>query len=230
MTIRYAVHLTLPAVDLAFEVDEQGDGFVEAMTGVSLAQAPPLRLGRFAVHLGPAVPEALARLAEARDDQQQAYDTPTRFVGSGPADLVPVSPPAEVIEPLEAELAQAALEGLGEPLCAVRVGTSDGVSLTVESIGTEPFPAVFHEPEAFRVQIWRDDPDDPSGRSSLAPEGVDALVEKGVLATGPVALAPGSVVALPLPPGAGHGGGFTFWHAPGGPQRRMVTGTWFHAG
>lgn len=248
----YAISAARPQVDISFEIDADGTFSVDVLTGPSLPQPPPLRLGRFRGRVDRSVAARLAgivqRTAGTGSPATQPFDTPARLLGSRGGPLVPMSDAAEGAD-LDRILAEAAMLALRTPVAAVEIsvevrpgdsGAGDAAgtaaagadaadsSLVVRAIGTESFPLVVFDAAqaAYWARIWRDEPGSPEGRVYLGRDRLEALAAGGRIVDGAWRVEPGAAAVLPLPDGAGETGGFSFWRAGAGPERRAMAGTW----
>jgi hypothetical protein len=250
-SIVYALSSARPEVDIEFTVAPDGQLTVDVMTEWSLPQSRPVRLGRFAGHVTEALLERLAAVAKESAGQPAPdgwpMDTPARLVGERGEPLRPVIAASGSPEAMEGELAKAAADALASPIAAVetraelggrghRSGArpapdSGGGILVIRSIGSESIPLLVYEADtAFWARAWRNDPASPEGRVPLAYETLQALAAQHAIPTGVMRLEPGDSISIPLPEGGGVDGGFTFWRAGPGPQRRPIIGTWTVAG
>lgn len=232
--LRYVVEGGSARVDLAWEVAENGAFEVAVYTEASLPQGHPVRLGRFAGQLGA---EALGLLADCAGSLgagggpgRQESGSVARLLGIGGGDGVAVGG-AAVPAGLEEALGSAAVAALAHPVAAVSVGADEGREhLTISGIGSAALPILLFlgDMTGFWLRVWRDDPSSPRGRVYLSYEEVEGLAQQGVIPEGPVDLAPGASVTVPLPGGGGSGssGGFSFWRRGVGLERRVVAGTW----
>ena len=243
--IVYAISGARPQVDIAFEIGADGAFSVDVLTGPSLPQSPPLRLGRFHGRLDASVAERLARVVErssgAGPSVTQPFDTPARLVGTLGGPLGPMNDADEGAD-LDAILADAATRALGTPIAAVEISANArsgndredaaadgaGARLIIRAIGTEAFPLVLFDPAqaAYWARIWRDEPASPDGRVYLGRDRLETFADRGRIVEGVWRVEPGTAIELPLPDGAGETGGFSFWRAGNGPERRAVIGSW----
>ena len=230
--LRYIVEGGSARVDLAWEVAEDGAFEVAVYTEASLPQGHPVRLGRFAGRLGTSVLESLAAWAGSvvaaggGGPGRQESGSVARLLGVGGGDSLAVGG-ATVPAGLEEALGSAAVAALEHPVAAVSVGTDEG-RLVISGIGSAALPILLFlgDMTGFWLRVWRDDPASPRGRVYLSYEEVEGLARAGVIPEGPLDLAPGASVTVPLPRGSGSSGGFSFWRRGVGLERRVVAGTW----
>jgi hypothetical protein len=239
--IRYAVQGGSARIDLALEVAADGSAAVDVLTESSLPQGHPVRLGRFAGRLPADLLASLATWAGGEDTRAGMagpvpLGTVARLLTVGGQDSVLLDP-ASVPAGLEEALAAAAAASLAEPVAAVEVGVAEAGQLRIHGLGTQPSALLLFalDVPGFWIRIWREDPSAPGGQAYLPYEAVEALVKAGKLAEGPLDLAPGASLSLPLPApvqmqgeatNAEPHGGFMFWRRGKGLERRLLIGTW----
>ena len=235
----YAINGGTPAVDLQFAVDADGACRVDVLTGYSLAQTSPTRLGTFSGRLPADVLAALREWAGSApvlaQGEARVPGSVSRFVGRGGATPRPVGGEAPVALDISlADLASAALES---PVSAIEVrgegvGTGAGAPrLVILGIGKEAFPLLLFAPDiaGYWPRVRLEDPRSPGGGVFVPYEEFEALVAKGSLKEGIIELAPGERLFLPLPAASGDGpigGSFIFWRAGTGAERRILSGSW----
>ena len=232
--IRYSVAGGTSQVDLTLEIAEDGSLAVEVLTESSLPQRHPVRLGRFAGRLEPALVRALTAWASAlaastsADMGTLSYGTVSRMVSTGRVASVVAD---DIPRDLEEALATAAEQTLAQPIAAVEVKAADD-RLVIAGIGGEPYPVLLfaRDVPGYWARVWRNVDGAPDGRVVLPRENMQALVDAGELAEGSVPLKAGGAISLPLPHveggGAGASGGFMFWRTGQGAERRLLVGTW----
>lgn len=223
MGIHYAMEG--PGVDVGWTLDDRHLD-VDLLTGDTLSQVGPVRLGRFRTEASTALTTGLRDLVDRTRRGEEAPvggRTVRRWIAvdAGPRHPVPVDDHAAA---LEAELLGAATGALSDPVEAVEVGAV-GASLLVTALGVTPVPVVFFEDTdaGFWVRVYRED----EGERTYVPfDTIRALAATGDLPSGEVRLVPGRSVALPLPAGTPPGaGGFWFWRCRG-VARRPLSGRW----
>lgn len=211
---------------IAFTLTVAGDltMTVDVLTGASLPQPAPQRLGTFAGHLDPATAAALADWARGTatlaDDGAMVPGTVLGQVGLGGGPVRSVAP--DSLDPRLAEaLTAAALAALADPRSAAEFAADDA-ALHIRGLGQRPIRLVLCDPDVpgYWARIWRDNPSRPEGRDQLGPD------QLGTVPQGVFELAPGAVISVPLPSGPGEGGGFLCWRAGAGPQRSILAGIW----
>ena len=240
--VTFSVSNSRPPVDLSLRAAEDGSFVVDILTQASLAQRLPVRLGAFRGRLAP---ETLARLvgvaAASRAAAAASAAAPTLPMGSVPR-LISVGAESRVLAvgeerdlaALDNLIAEAAAAALADPIAAVTVEArfaSAGPELAITASGTEAFRLLLYATDiaGYCVRVWAEK---PAGDADLPVETVEDLVKAGSIPEGTFELAPGASVTVPLPPevagpvGAGTTGGFMFWRAGHGPERRRVAGTW----
>jgi hypothetical protein len=226
-----------PRVDLGLRVDADGAAVVDVLTERSLAQPAPARLGAFRGRLPAATLETLAAVVAA-SGERAAPSAPgvlppgsiVRLVAAGGDAPVPAVGDEAQLAGLDRAIAAAAAAALGDPVAAIvaeaRQG-DDGPVLALTAIGSEPFRLLVFASDTpgYWARTWIDT---AAGQDQLAHASVAALVAAGTLPDGPVDLAPGAELRIPLPAAAtaGSTGGFIAWRAGRGFERRIVTGSW----
>lgn len=239
--IRYAVQGGSARIDLALEVAADGSALVDVLTGSSLPQGHPLRLGRFAGRLPGDVLASLATWAGGPGTRRGMAGpvppgTVARLLAVAGQESVLMGPDS-VPAGLEEALGTVAVASLAQPVAAVEVGVDDAGRLRIQGLGTQAVPLLLFARDipGFWIRVWRSDPDAPGGQAFLPFEAVEALADAGELAEGPVDLTPGDHLSVPLPvPGKGQAGatsgephgGFMFWRRGEGLERRLLIGTW----
>ena len=230
--VRFAVWVPRPPVDLEISVAADGTCDVEILTDTTLPQTAPPRLGRFRATIEAPAAAALAEIAIGATAAGRAPGGPA---DSG-AQLVavfggPLVPAPDIGFDQVRVLMEAAAAALTRPIAAIEVAASQGASgieLVIRSIGTEAVPIVLFEggnPDMW-ARLWRDDPSDPEGRRYVDRDILVRMVEAGRLADGTISLGPSDEVRLPLPGAGARTGGFAFWRAGAGPERRALVGSW----
>jgi hypothetical protein len=229
--VRYGVGGGRPRIDLSVTVAADGTAEFDILSEESLPQSPPLRLGSFVGQIDAATTASLAGWASKAgllpDDAVLPPGSVNRTVSlaEGPSRTLR---PEAVNDALEATLAAAATAALAHPAAAVEISAERAGELRIRSIGERPFRLVLFDgaTAGYWVRVWRYDPQAVDGRSWLGYESVAALVDSGHIPEGVVELTSSTAVVLPLPPGSADTGGFMFWRAGTGPERRLITGSW----
>jgi len=235
--LTFAVSGGNPRVDLGLRVDEDGAFVADVLTDWSLAQAPPAHLGAFRGRLATATLDELGSVAraslEAAASSGPAGYPPgavVRLVSAGGAAPVPAVGDEADLSTLDRAIAEAVARALADPVAAIAAEARNGDAgpeLAFTASGTEPFRLLLFASDipGYWARTWVDTPD---GQEHLELEAVERLVAAGTIPDGPVDVAPGSTVALPLPAvsTAGSTGGFIVWRRGEGHERRIVTGSW----
>jgi len=233
--LTYALHGGRPSVDISFTVEADSTCLIDVLTGYSLGQSSPVRLGTFSGRLPPRTMQGLTRWANnvrSGDTGVALPGTVSRFLGRAGGGLRPVDkePPAS----LDESLLDAGRAALASPLSAVEVeaqGEPSRPKLVITGIGMEPFHLLLfaRDVAGFWPRLRRDDPMAAEGGSTVPFEEIQGLVDRGEIREGVFDLAPGESVSLPLPPSAGGGpasGSFIFWRPGQGAERRILAGQW----
>jgi hypothetical protein len=235
--LTFAVTAANPRVDLSLRAGDDGRFVVDVLTEWSLAQQPPAILGRFRGRLPPSTLARLAAVVAASRERDPggappvlAPDAVVRSVSSGGESPVPAVGEASLLSALDREVADAVAGALTDPVAAIvaeaRIGDG-GPVLALRATGGEPFRLLLFASDTpgFWARTWLDT---SAGPEHLEFEAIAGLVAAGAIPDGPVDLAPGAAIDIPLPPGAASGaaGGFIVWRAGEGPERRIVTGSW----
>jgi hypothetical protein len=235
--VTFSVSGSNPRVDLSLRAAEDGTFIVDVLTETSLGQRPPARLGAFRGRLQPETLERLAGVAAAARTAASApppelpLGSVVRLVSVGTeAAVVPVGEERDLAA-LDELVADAAIKALADPVAAVMVEarpSESGAEVAISASGTEAFRLLLYAADiaAYWVRVWADT---PKGPAYLPYDDVVRLVTAGSIPEGTVELAPGETITIPLPPGVtrpGGTGGFIFWRAGHGPERRIVAGTW----
>lgn len=231
--LRYAVHGGAPRVDLDLTITADAAVVVDVLTESSLPQRPPTRLGRFSGTVPAPVLDDLAAWAQNARRLPESQAGPSgvvRMLGTGTDPLLPVAPD-DHLAAIEQTLAAAAAAALATPTAAVEVGVDTGAGterLAIRGLGSQPFRLLLFARDipGYWARVWRDDSAAEGGRVTLRFEELEALIDRGDAPEGVIDLRPDATVTLPLPPGTGTTGGFTFWRAGAGAERRIVAGTW----
>jgi len=225
-----------PRVDLAMRVEADGSAVVDVLTVWSLAQPSPARLGAFRGRLPTATLEALATVAAASRERGPSGlfagppGTVVRMVSAGGERPVLAIGDEARLAALDRDIAEAAVGALADPIAAIvaEARTGDGGPVVaLRAIGMEPFRLLLFASDTpgFWARTWIDT---AAGQQPLDFEDVQRLVAAGAIPDGPIDLAPGSEVRLPIPAGAapGSAGGYIAWRRGTGPERRAVSGAW----
>src|SRR5258708_13071530 len=118
---RYAVSGGTGQVDLTLDIAEDGSLAVEVLTESSLPQRHPVRLGRFAGRLEPALVGALSEWASTLEASTSddvgtlSYGTVSRLVSTGRVSSIVAD---DIPRDLEEALATAAEQALAQPVAA----------------------------------------------------------------------------------------------------------------
>jgi hypothetical protein len=235
--LTFAVTGGNPRVDLGLRVDEDGAFVADVLTERSLAQTSPPRLGAFRGRLATATLDELGSLArasmEAAASAGPAGYPPgavVRLVSAGGAAPVPAVGSEADLNALDRAIAEAVARALADPVAAIAAEARNGDAgpeLAITASGTEPFRLLLFASDTpgYWARTWVDTPD---GQQHVEPEVVERLVAAGSIPDGPLDLAPGSGVVIPLPAAStpGSTGGFIVWRRGEGHERRIVTGSW----
>ncbi len=230
--VRYALSVPRPPMDLELTVAADGSFVADVLTGATLPQVPPLRLGSFRGSLeagsAAALSEYAARAAAAAPPGATPGDGGAQYVAIAGGRLVP----APDLDPhLVRLLIEASTKAIASPLAAIEVtarASASALELVIRSIGTEAVPVVLFEranPDMW-ARLWRDDPSHPDGRRSVERETLAKLADGGRLPDGIIRLKPSADVRLPLPEAGVTSGGFVFWRPGTGLERRAFEGSW----
>ena len=230
--VRYALSVPRPPMDLELAVAADGSFVADVLTGTTLPQVPPLRLGSFrgSVEAGSAaaLSDYAVRAAGSSQAGAAAGDGGAQFVGVAGGRLVPAP---DLDAHLVRSLIEASTKAIASPLAAIEVGAragASGIELVIRSIGSEAVAMVLFErnnPDMW-ARLWRDDPSRPDGRRTIEREALATLAEDGRLTDGVITLDPSTEVRVPLPATGSATGGFVFWRPGTGPERRAFEGAW----
>src|SRR5688572_13980110 len=156
--IGYGLQGGRPAVELAFEVHEDGTCLVNVLTPDSVDQTGSLRIGRFRTTLPPATLRRLALWARGTTTipgESLPSGSSWRTLSLADAEEIEVEPSP----PVENELLEAASRALDTPVGAVEFGV-EGTNLVVRGLGAEGFRIVLFDNQdtTYYGSIWRYDP------------------------------------------------------------------------
>ena len=227
--LRFALQGGRPEVELAWEIQSDGRCLVDALTPASVPQTGPVRVGHFRTNISALDLVSLAAWASRAKEASGAAEpsgTPGQSLSLGGNEPFDVdSPPQRVIDMLLGVAARA----LGSPVGAVEF-QAEGDKFVVRGLGSEGFRVLLYDNDdtTYYGSVWRDDPSAENGEVYTDSDEIDALIEQGKIPEGPVVLKQGDEVEIPLPEGtkAGDTGGFLFWRADRGDERRTLTGAW----
>lgn len=230
--VRYALSVPRPPMDLELTVAADGSFVADVLTGTTLPQVLPPRLGSFRGWLEAVSAAALAEFAVRASGSgpagAAAGDGGAQYVALAGGRLVPAP---DLDARLVRSLIEASTKAIASPLAAIEVGAragASGIELVIRSIGSEAVPIVLFEranPDMW-ARLWRDDPSHPDGRRYVERETLAQLADDGQLADGVIRLDPSTEVRVPLPATGSTTGGFVFWRPGTGLERRPFEGAW----